>query len=104
MLGPLLDSELLSEILMILKKYFVPQKLAFGKMLLELGKNREMTILSFFLTSDDKNGEFSVLKGIPQVNNFIFFITALQELISHLKESGSMLESDIDLIRSSFLI
>lgn len=66
-LGSTLDSDLLSEILQIIHKYFLHFKIAITKLLLELGKNIEMSILAMFLLNNDKICEYSGSSGIQFV-------------------------------------
>lgn len=54
MLGVNLESALLSEILHILKEYYVRDELNISDVLLEITKNKEMNIITMFLTEKDR--------------------------------------------------
>ncbi|KAG5676808.1 hypothetical protein PVAND_006616 [Polypedilum vanderplanki] len=55
LIGAQLDSNLLSEIIHIIYKYFLHFKINYIHLLDELRKNSELTILALFMENDDKN-------------------------------------------------
>lgn len=59
-LGAQLDSTLLTEIILVLDKYFIHYKLPAIRVLRELMSNSEMSLLVMFLESEDKNRELEV--------------------------------------------
>jgi hypothetical protein len=54
LLGAQLDSDMLSELIYVMHKYFVHFNISYLKLLHELSKNSELSLLAMFLDSNDK--------------------------------------------------
>lgn len=59
MLGAQLNSEMLSQLIFIVHKYFIAYKLPFIQLLSDLGKNQELSVLAMFLEEEDKTSKLS---------------------------------------------
>lgn len=74
LLGAQLDSEMLTDIIRILHKFFMPYNINFVRVLSDLRSNTEIEMLVMFLDADDKKSEKIVIKfnKLIPFNCFIF--------------------------------
>lgn len=69
LLGSQFTSEILSEVLSVLQRRFVPDELAVGRIIMGIVTNSEMKIFAFMLSDAEKLSEFDSDKV------FIFILT-----------------------------
>lgn len=65
LLGAQLDSQMLSEVIHVIHKYFLHLKIPYIQMLFSVSKNSEMSILAMFTEEDDKKSKFIKMFTVP---------------------------------------
>jgi hypothetical protein len=87
LLGAQLDSGILSDIIRILHKFFMPYRVPFVGVLSDLRDNSEIDLLKMFLEADEKESESS-RQNLTNLFNFPFQFAELNELLSSASSCG----------------
>lgn len=112
LLGASLSNEMLSELLHILHKRFIPDRAEVSHVLKEIVQNESIGILSLMMNKTDRDGKraphwaLGIRASVALVYSsflFYFYHTAVAALLKYMEANNSVTKDDLDRIRHKLI-